>query len=121
MADSNQPGVNPRITEAATPVSSLGYPLRLLEPGQTYESVTDKVGSIALGGKHPRSWYVVFGIGVLLTLVLAYSILWLFYRGIGIWGVNIPVAWGFAIINFVWWIGIGHAGTLISAILLLLL
>ena len=41
-------------------------------------------------------------------------------RGVGVWGVNIPVAWGFAIVNFVWWIGIGHAGTLISAILLLL-
>ena len=45
---------------------------------------------------------------------------YLFVKGIGIWGVNIPVGWGFAIINFVWWIGIGHAGTLISAILLLL-
>ena len=40
-------------------------------------------------------------------------------KGTGIWGLNIPVGWGFAIINFVWWIGIGHAGTLISAILLL--
>ena len=40
--------------------------------------------------------------------------------GVGIWGINVPVAWGFAIVNFVWWIGIGHAGTLISAILLLL-
>ena len=43
-----------------------------------------------------------------------------FLRGVGIWGINIPIGWGFAIINFVWWIGIGHAGTLISAILLLL-
>ena len=43
-----------------------------------------------------------------------------FLAGVGIWGINIPVAWGFAIANFVWWIGIGHAGTLISAILLLL-
>ena len=43
--------------------------------------------------------------------------LWLFMNGVGIWGLNIPVGWGFAIINFVWWIGIGHAGTLISAIL----
>ncbi len=44
----------------------------------------------------------------------------LLFRGIGIWGLNVPVGWGFDIINFVWWIGIGHAGTLISAILLLL-
>ena len=45
---------------------------------------------------------------------------WLFIKGVGIWGINIPIGWGFAIVNFVWWIGIGHAGTLISAILLLL-
>src|SRR5689334_306982 len=45
---------------------------------------------------------------------------WLFYKGVGVWGIIIPVAWGYAIVNFVWWIGIGHAGTLISAILLLL-
>ncbi len=45
---------------------------------------------------------------------------WLLVKGIGVWGINMPVGWGFDIINFVWWIGIGHAGTLISAILLLL-
>jgi molybdopterin-containing oxidoreductase family membrane subunit len=45
---------------------------------------------------------------------------YLFFRGVGIWGINVPVGWGFAIVNFVWWVGIGHAGTLISAILLLL-
>jgi len=55
-----------------------------------------------------------------LTMMLFYAIGYLFVLGIGIWGVNVPVGWGFAIINFVWWIGIGHAGTLISAILLLL-
>jgi molybdopterin-containing oxidoreductase family membrane subunit len=52
--------------------------------------------------------------------MLLFAVTWLFVRGVGIWGVNIPVAWGFAIVNFVWWIGIGHAGTLISAILLLM-
>src|SRR5205085_9018637 len=56
----------------------------------------------------------------LLVMVLFYAITWLLIRGVGIWGINIPVGWGFAIVNFVWWIGIGHAGTLISAILLLL-
>ncbi len=55
-----------------------------------------------------------------LVVVLFYSIVYLLVVGVGIWGINIPVAWGFAIVNFVWWIGIGHAGTLISAILLLL-
>ena len=53
-------------------------------------------------------------------MMLLYALGYLFLRGVGIWGINIPIGWGFAIINFVWWIGIGHAGTLISAILLLL-
>src|SRR5207245_4670162 len=55
-----------------------------------------------------------------LVMMLLYAITYLLTVGVGIWGINIPVAWGFAIVNFVWWIGIGHAGTLISAILLLL-
>ena len=53
-------------------------------------------------------------------MLLNFAIGWLLMQGVGIWGVNVPVAWGFAIVNFVWWIGIGHAGTFISAILLLL-
>jgi Ni/Fe-hydrogenase subunit HybB-like protein len=106
--------------EKPVALSPLGYPLRLLDPGQTYQTVTEKIAGIALAKKHPRSWTVAFAIGLALSFVLLYAITWLFYHGIGIWGVNIPVAWGFAIVNFVWWIGIGHAGTLISAILLLL-
>ena len=53
-------------------------------------------------------------------MMLFYAASYLFLKGVGIWGINIPVGWGFAIVNFVWWIGIGHAGTLISAVLLLL-
>src|SRR5262249_52611681 len=68
----------------------------------------------------PLGWFLALGISFSLMMVLLYSVAVLFVRGIGIWGVNIPIGWGFAIINFVWWIGIGHAGTLISAILLLL-
>ena len=56
----------------------------------------------------------------MLTMMLLFAIGYLFLKGIGIWGVTIPIGWGFEIVNFVWWIGIGHAGTLISAILLLL-
>ena len=52
--------------------------------------------------------------------ILAAGATWLIIKGVGVWGINIPIGWGFAIVNFVWWIGIGHAGTLISAILLLL-
>jgi molybdopterin-containing oxidoreductase family membrane subunit len=68
----------------------------------------------------PRGWWAWFLVGFGLFQVLVISLVYLFYAGVGIWGINQPVAWGFAIINFVWWIGIGHAGTLISAILLLL-
>ena len=84
-------------------------------------SVCDAIGDIATCVKpHPKHWYVVFGIGFTLFAVFFGSVTWLLTYGTGIWGINVPAAWGFAIINFVWWIGIGHAGTLISAILLLL-
>lgn len=67
----------------------------------------------------PTGWYIAFGISNLLLLLLLVSIGWLFWEGTGIWGLNQPVGWGWAIVNFVWWVGIGHAGTLISAILFL--
>jgi Ni/Fe-hydrogenase subunit HybB-like protein len=81
--------------------------------------VTDRITSVVTGRTGPA---LMFGLAVSgpLVLVLLYTIGYLLVVGIGIWGVNVPVAWGFAIVNFVWWIGIGHAGTLISAILLLL-
>ncbi len=66
-----------------------------------------------------RGWLALVGICMGLTGLLTVGISYTFLRGVGTWGNNIPVAWGFGIINFVWWIGIGHAGTLISAILLL--
>src|SRR5712692_6724865 len=92
----------------------------VIEPGYTYASVTDKISSIVLTGKTPRIWFIGFGVSFLVVMVMLYAIAVLLAYGTGIWGVNQPVGWGFAIINFVWWIGIGHAGTLISAILLLL-
>ena len=92
----------------------------VIGPGHTFGSVTDKISSIVLTRKTPLFWTIGFGIGFLLTLLLLFAVGVLFFRGIGVWGVNAPVGWGFAIVNFVWWIGIGHAGTLISAILLLL-
>lgn len=86
----------------------------------TFGSVTDKISAVVLTGKSPRSWYIGFAISFAMLMLLLWSVAYLFMKGVGIWGLNIPVAWGFAIVNFVWWIGIGHAGTLISAILLLL-
>src|SRR5438874_1686798 len=92
----------------------------VIEPGYTFGTVTDKISSIVLTRPTSNGWFVGFGLAFLVTMGLLYAIGYLFVRGIGIWGVNIPIGWGFAIVNFVWWIGIGHAGTLISAILLLL-
>jgi Ni/Fe-hydrogenase subunit HybB-like protein len=66
-----------------------------------------------------RGYFLALGFCFLLTTVFFYAIYILFTRGVGIWGISIPVAWGFAITNFIWWIGIGHAGTFISAILFL--
>jgi molybdopterin-containing oxidoreductase family membrane subunit len=93
--------------------------VRVLAPGYTFRSVTETISRIVLTSHTPLGWFggVLFASGVA-TLVLI-AVTWLFLRGVGIWGITQPVAWGFAIINFVWWIGIGHAGTLISAILLL--
>ena len=103
---------------ARVPPASDDVPV--IGPGYTYASVTDKISAIVLTGKTPRIWFVGFGIAFFLVLLLLYAVAYLLAVGVGIWGIKIPVAWGFAIVNFVWWIGIGHAGTLISAILLLL-
>lgn len=92
----------------------------LLSREHSFASVTDKIASIVLARKLKRGWIIGLLLSFSLTMLLLFSIGWLFAKGIGIWGVNVPVGWGFAIVNFVWWVGIGHAGTLISAILLLL-
>ena len=84
------------------------------------EAITDRLTGLVLRRPVTRGWLLGFAAAFGLLMVLNLSIGWLLIRGVGIWGVNIPVAWGFAIVNFVWWIGIGHAGTFISAILLLL-
>jgi len=104
-----------------TPDEAIPRPYRppVLAPGHTPGTVTDKISSVVLQ-RTPKWWYLAFGLSFLLMMVFLGSVTWLFLKGVGIWGVNQPVGWGFAIINFVWWIGIGHAGTLISAILLLL-
>lgn len=103
-----------------TPEKSTVKQAPVIEPGHTYGSITDKISSIVLTRKTPKSWFIGFSIGFLLLMVFLGSTGYLLIKGVGIWGINNPVGWGFAIINFVWWIGIGHAGTLISAILLLL-
>ncbi len=88
---------------------------------QSYASLDEAVGSMVLNQKrHKLPWYAMFLLGFSGVNVLGAAVTWLLYQGIGIWGNNWPTMWSFDIVNFVWWIGIGHAGTLISAILLLL-
>ncbi len=94
----------------------------LIGDGHTYGTISDKITGIVLTDpkKTPLAWVAIVGIASMGVLMLLGTITYLVFTGIGIWGNNIPVAWAFPIINFVWWIGIGHAGTLISAILLLM-
>ncbi len=92
----------------------------VIDEGHSLASVSDKIGGIVLKRKTTIGWIFGFLIAFSVLQLLMGAATWLLIKGVGIWGINIPVGWGFAIINFVWWIGIGHAGTLISAILLLL-
>jgi molybdopterin-containing oxidoreductase family membrane subunit len=103
--------------EAVSPAADV---TPVIGPGYTFASITDKISAIALVRKAPWGWWFGFLVSFAIVMVLLISVSYLLLRGVGIWGINVPVGWGFAIVNFVWWIGIGHAGTLISAILLLL-
>ena len=91
----------------------------VIEPGYTFASVTDKISAITQTKRTSGRWWVGFLISFGIVMMLHFAIAYLLIHGVGIWGINVPVAWGFAIVNFVWWIGIGHGGSFISAILLL--
>jgi Ni/Fe-hydrogenase subunit HybB-like protein len=91
-----------------------------IEGDHTFETVTGQLGDLVLKRPYNWRWFLGFAIAFTLMNALLVAVTWLFIKGVGVWGVRTPVMWGFAIVNFVWWIGIGHAGTLISAILLLL-
>src|SRR3954471_19393634 len=110
-----------RLTCAASPIAIRRFPMSEIRvpPAWSYTSVGDKIADIVLTRPLHWGWLAAFGVTATGTLVFFGAIAYLFTKGIGIWGVNIPTAWGFAIANFVWWIGIGHAGTFISAMLLL--
>ena len=92
----------------------------VLGPGHTYESVTEQISSAVLTRPTTLGWFAGFAVAFSVLGMLTVAVGWLIIKGVGIWAINIPIGWGFAIVNFVWWIGIGHAGTLISAILYLL-
>jgi len=84
-----------------------------------FDTVTEEVCRVNEEPKPPKAWYIALGISGALAGMLTGLILYLFGTGVGVWGNNNPVMWGFPIVNFVFWVGIGHAGTLISAILFL--
>ncbi|MHB0968720.1 MAG: NrfD/PsrC family molybdoenzyme membrane anchor subunit [Thermoanaerobaculia bacterium] len=109
MEPKNPQPTDPRFVKAPT-----------IEPGHSFATVTDQISAIVLSGRTPTGWYIGFTIAFTLLCVMLISIGWLLFKGVGVWGLNNPVGWAFDITNFVWWVGIGHAGTLISAILLLL-
>jgi len=90
----------------------------LILGGHDFKSMTEAVAA-PLERKTPLGWWLCFLPSVAMLSLLGASVAWLFWEGIGIWGLNNPVGWGWAIVNFVFWVGIGHAGTLISAILFL--
>ncbi|HEX6126795.1 MAG TPA: NrfD/PsrC family molybdoenzyme membrane anchor subunit [Pyrinomonadaceae bacterium] len=92
----------------------------MVEGDHTFGTVSDKIGDVTLKKKTPFHWFIGFGIAFMVAQLLVVTVGYLLAKGMGIFGNNQPVGWAFPIINFVWWIGIGHAGTLISAILLLL-
>ncbi len=103
-----------------TPKSARPPKQVFLDGKQSYSSITDVIGKVVLSPRPPIQWILTTLVAFMGVNLLLMSITWLVLRGTGIWGNNQPVAWAFDIINFVWWIGIGHAGTLISAVLLLM-
>jgi len=110
---------SPETPTGRPPSAALADP-PVIAPGHTFATISDKISAIVLTRGTPLGWFVGFGIAFAFMMLFLMTVTWLLIKGVGIWGINVPVAWGFAIVNFVWWIGIGHAGTLISAILLLL-
>ena len=105
-------------------MSSVNLPIKelgetpLAGEGTTFKSITETVCRVT-ENKAPRAWWVAFLIAATFTGVLGAAVGYLFWTGVGVWGNNAPVYWAWDITNFVWWIGIGHAGTLISAVLFL--
>ena len=108
-----------KLSATEYPPGDVRIPAPVLAPGHSHRSITQKLTDVVLTKHTPVPWFVTTGIAFLLLNALMVALVYLFVKGIGIWGNNVPVGWAFDIINFVWWIGIGHAGTLISAILLL--
>ncbi len=99
------------------PILALGEK-PLVAANSTFKSITNAVSRVT-ENPAPRGWWIAFLVALSCTGILGLSIAYLFWKGVGVWGNNAPVGWAWDITNFVWWVGIGHAGTLISAVLFL--
>jgi molybdopterin-containing oxidoreductase family membrane subunit len=114
----NNPLLSKAIAQAPEPPKELvNEPLVLNQRSVAW--ISDQVAGI-IERKTPAWWWIALGISISVMSLTFIMITYLVSTGVGVWGLNHPVAWGWAIVNFVFWIGIGHAGTLISAILFLL-
>src|SRR5450759_4577083 len=96
---------------------ALALAAAILPGAHSYSSISEKISGIVLTARTPRWWRIAFAACSVLTLVLFGAIGYLFYTGVGIWGLNVPVVWAFDITNYVWWIAIAMSGTFISAVL----
>ncbi len=101
----------------SAPIQDIGEK-HLVTPGTTFKKITEAVARVT-ENPAPRGWWILFLTALTFLGVLGLAIGYLFFRGVGVWGNNSPVGWAWDITNFVWWVGIGHAGTLISAVLFL--
>lgn len=100
----------------SAPVSPIREPL--IEGGKTYHQITEDI--CAPTERVPSmTWIIAFMVAVAGLTLYVFCVAWTIWVGIGSWDLNRTIGWGWDITNFVWWVGIGHAGTLISAILLL--
>ncbi|EKE44610.1 polysulfide reductase NrfD [Oceaniovalibus guishaninsula JLT2003] len=103
-----------RAQNAADEVARAYLPVGMPNP-----RITATVADPVLEQRFGRLWWIAFVAASGLTVTMIVSLVWLVWQGVGIWGINTTNVWGFAIANYVWWIGIGNAGTLISSMLLL--
>jgi Ni/Fe-hydrogenase subunit HybB-like protein len=90
-------------------------PVPVMAPGLTMRSLSEEVGEPNLGPKTPLWWWIAFGVSLLLLVVLVVAIIWTLDKAVGAWGINIPVAWGFAIVDYVWWIAAASGASFLSA------
>lgn len=108
----------PSVATAKIPIPPTPPDEKLVTGGLSFADVTSVVSEVT-EQKTPRNWYIAFGFALTLLGVFGVALLYLLWNGTGVWGLQQPVGWAWDITNFVFWVGIGHAGTLISAILFL--